>query len=255
MAKFDKDSTGGTILVVVLLSLICSIIVAGAAVALKPQQDEQKALDKQRNILSVAGLLQPNTNIKEVYAEHIEPRLVDLATGEYVESNGAFDAKASAKNPAESVAIKVEDDKAGIKVRSKFAEIYLVKGNDGKIKQYILPIYGTGLWSVLYGFVALEPDMNTIDGITYYEQGETAGLGGEIANPLWQAKFVGKKLFDEQDQIALHIGKNASNDRKYGVDALSGATLTSNGVQGSFSYWFGKNGFGPFIAKVKAGAQ
>ncbi|VEI46805.1 Na(+)-translocating NADH-quinone reductase subunit C [Actinobacillus equuli] len=85
MAKFNKDSVGGTLTVVVLLSLICSLIVAGAAVLLKPTQDIQKVLDKQKNILQAAGLMQPNTNVQETYAKFIEPKIVDLATGDYVE--------------------------------------------------------------------------------------------------------------------------------------------------------------------------
>ena len=106
---------------------------------------------------------------------------------------------------------------------------------------------------VMYGFVALQPDGNTINGITYYDQGETPGLGGEIANPLWQQRFVGKKLYDEQNQLAIRIGKGASADAAHGIDGLSGATMTTKGVQGSFEYWFSQNGFGPYLAKIKAG--
>lgn len=255
MSKFNKDSIGGTLLVVVLVSLICSVIVASAAVGLKSTQDEQKVLDKQKNILSVTGLLPEKAKgaeIKEIYAKNIEPKIVDLATGEYVEGINNFDAKAFAKDPAQSIAINTDDDKAGIKVRAKYAEVYLVKGQDGKVSQYVLPMYGNGLWSVMYGFVAVEPDFNTVKGITYYEQGETAGLGGEIANPNWQRHFVGKKLYGADEQVAIRIGKGASADQNHGIDGLSGATLTTNGVQGSFEYWFGKNGFGPYFAKLKA---
>ncbi|OOH86403.1 Na(+)-translocating NADH-quinone reductase subunit C [Pasteurellaceae bacterium 15-036681] len=254
MAKFNKDSVGGTLLVVVLVSFICSIIVAGAAVGLKSTQDEQKLLDKQKNILSVTGLLPEKAKgaeIKKIYADNIEPKVVDLATGEYVEVAN-FDAKAFAKDPAQNVLINAEDDKAGIKARAKYAEVYLVKDAEGKVSQLVLPMYGNGLWSVMYGFVAVEPDLNTVKGITYYEQGETAGLGGEIANPNWQRHFVGKKLYNDQDQLAIRIGKGASADKDHGIDGLSGATLTTNGVQGSFDYWFGKNGFGPYFAKLKA---
>lgn len=254
MAKFNKDSVGGTLLIVVLVSFICSIIVASAAVGLKSTQDEQKLLDKQKNILSVTGLLPAkakSAEIKKIYADNIEPKIVDLATGEYVDVAN-FDAKVFAKDPAQNVAINAEDDKAGIKVRAKYAEVYLVKDADGKITQLVLPMYGNGLWSVMYGFVAVEPDLNTVKGITYYEQGETAGLGGEIANPNWQKHFVGKKLYNEQDQVAIRIGKGASADKEHGIDGLSGATLTTKGVQGSFDYWFGKNGFGPYFAKLKA---
>ena len=142
---------------------------------------------------------------------------------------------------------------AGIQTRAKFAEVYLVKDEAGKTSQIVLPMYGNGLWSVMYGFVALQPDGNTINGITYYDQGETPGLGGEIANPLWQQRFVGKKLYDEQNQLAIRIGKGASANAAHGIDGLSGATMTTKGVQGSFEYWFSQNGFGPYLAKIKAG--
>ena len=179
---------------------------------------------------------------------------MDLATGDYVDDITNFDAKAAAKDPAQNVQIAQADDKANIKVRAKYAEIYLVKDETGKVSQAVLPMYGNGLWSIMYGFVAVQPDANTINGITYYEQGETAGLGGEIANPNWQKHFVGKKLFDEQGNVALTVGKGASANKEHGIDGLSGATLTSNGVDGSFKYWFGQNGFGPFLAKFKATA-
>ncbi|STZ75829.1 Na(+)-translocating NADH-quinone reductase subunit C [Bergeriella denitrificans] len=250
MAKFDKDSFSGTLIMVVAVSLVCSVIVAGAAVGLKPTQDEQKLLDKQRNILSVAGLLDPATDVKKVYAERIEPRVVDLATGDYVDAPD-FDAAAAAKDPAQSVQINPEDDFASLKVRAKYSDVYLVKDENGQIGQIILPMHGTGLWSVIYAFVAVQPDGNTLNGLTYYQQGETAGLGGEIANPLWQQKFVGKKLFDDEGKLAIHVGKGASADKEHGVDGLSGASLTTKGVHGSFQYWFGQNGFGPYLAKLK----
>ncbi len=253
MAKFDKDSFGGTLAVVVAVSLLCSVIVAGAAVGLKPAQNEKKLLDKQRNILGAAGLLSDGTDVPKVYAERVEPRIVDLATGEYVEGVKDFDARAAAKDPQQSVRIKPEEDLAGIQTRAKYAEVYLIKDESGKTGQIVLPMHGSGLWSVMYGFVAVKPDGNTVNGITYYEQGETAGLGGEIANPLWQKHFVGKKLYNEQGDVAIRIGKGASSDKEHGVDGLSGATMTTKGVQGSFHYWFSQNGFGPYLAKIKAG--
>ncbi|QEY24325.1 Na(+)-translocating NADH-quinone reductase subunit C [Neisseria animalis] len=255
MAKFNKDSFGGTLAVVIAVSLVCSVVVAGSAVGLKPIQNEQKARDKQSYILSVAGLLAAGTDIPKVYAERIEPRTVDLATGEYVEAPAGFDARAAAKKPEESININPEDDFAGLKTRAKLAEVYLVKDESGKVNQIVLPMHGNGLWSVMYGFVSVRPDGNTINGITYYEQGETPGLGGEIANPLWQQKFVGKKLYNEQGNVAIRVGKGAGTDTEHGVDGLSGATLTTKGVQGSFNYWFGENGYKPYLAKLKSGAE
>ena len=116
-------------------------------------------------------------------------------------------------------------------------------------------MHGNGLWSVMYGFVAIQPDGNTINGITYYDQGETPGLGGEIGNPLWQQKFVGKKLFDEQGKPALHVGKGASSDKEHGVDALSGASLTSKGVR-FVRLLVRRKRLYPYLNKLKsAGAQ
>ncbi|EIJ71890.1 MULTISPECIES: Na(+)-translocating NADH-quinone reductase subunit C [Pasteurellaceae] len=244
MAKFNKDSVFGTVTVVLLLSLVCSIIVAGSAVALKPAQEEQKQLDKQKNILNVAGLLKENGNIKEIYSKFIEPRFVDLDTGDYVDSAST-----------EVELIPADLDKAKIRSRSKTAEVYLVKNEQGKVEQIVLPIYGTGLWSVMYGFVSVAPDANTIKGITYYQHGETPGLGGEIENPNWQKLFVGKKLLDANNQPAIKIVKGQAPQDEHSIDGLSGATLTGNGVQGTFNYWFSDKGLGKYLEKLRAGAK
>lgn len=239
----NKDSVGGTLLVIILLSLACSIIVAGSAVLLKPTQIEQKELDKQKNILSVAGLLQPttkNSEIKTIYANNIEARLVDLNTGDFAPAQPGFDAAKAVKNPAESTALSAEDDVAGIRVRANFAEVYLVKNDAGQVTQVVLPFYGKGLWSMMYGFMSVQPDGNTVNGITYYDQGETPGLGGEIENPKWQAQFPGKKLYTADNQVGLYVGKGASANAEHGIDAISGSTLTSNGVNNSFKFWLGQ---------------
>lgn len=254
--KFDKDSFSGTLIVVTAVSLICSIIVAGAVVGLKPIQTVKKTQDKQKYILSVAGLLKDNTDIQKTFTDRIEMRVVDLATGNYVkEAPSNFSSRIAVKDPAQSIQIKPEDDLADIKTRAKLTEVYLVKDDAGKINQIVLPMHGNGLWSVMYGFVAIQPDGNTINGITYYDQGETPGLGGEIGNPLWQQKFVGKKLYNQQGKLSIHVGKGAGSDKEHGIDGLSGASLTTKGVQGSFDYWFGQNGYIPYLTKLKAGAQ
>lgn len=103
-------------------------------------------------------------------------------------------------------------------------------------------------------FVAVEMDGNTVAGITYYEQGETHGLGGEVENPRWRQQFVGKQLFDENHRPALRVYKGGAPEGSiHGVDGLSGATLTANGVQHTFDFWLGDMGFGPFLAKVRDG--
>ncbi|MCG7499491.1 Na(+)-translocating NADH-quinone reductase subunit C [Vibrio sp. Of7-15] len=251
----NNDSIKKTLTVVVALSLVCSVVVSVAAVALRPLQQDNAVLDKQKNIVAVAGFEAQSANdIRELYKANIEPRLVDLDTGDFVDGDAAaFDQRKAAKDPAQSIKLTAEQDKAKILRRSNTGLIYLVKDGDA-ISRIILPVHGNGLWSMMYAFVAIETDGNTIAGITYYEQGETPGLGGEVENPTWRNQFVGKKLFDANNLPAIKIVKGgAPEGTEHGIDGLSGATLTGNGVQHTFDFWLGDMGFGPFLAKVRAG--
>lgn len=254
----SNDSIGKTLLVVLVLCLICSIVVAGSAVGLKPLQQEQRALDKQRNILAVAGLMQAGMSASEVssiYKSRITPRLLDLKTGELLDTDPAnFNQSQALKDPQQSIALDASQDPAGIKRRSNVVEIYLVRDAQQKVNEVVLPIYGNGLWSMMYAFVALETDGRTVKGITYYDQGETPGLGGEVENPNWRAQFVGKKVLDDNGMPALKLVKGGARaGDEYAVDGLSGATLTANGVQHSFDFWMGEMGFGPFLKHVREG--
>ncbi|WP_127956988.1 Na(+)-translocating NADH-quinone reductase subunit C [Serratia microhaemolytica] len=260
MANESKnDSIGKTLLVVLLVCLVCSIVVAGSAVGLKSKQEEQRLLDKQSNILDVAGLLQrgmPSREIKATFADRIESRLLDLDSGEFVAGTGAaFNLTAALRSNEHSRALTSEQDLAGIRRRSNQVEIYLVRDSSGAVDKIILPIYGTGLWSMLHGFIALDADGNTVRGLSFYDHGETPGLGGEIQNPNWRAQWVGKQLFDQNGVPAIQIVKGgARRDDIHGVDGLSGATLTAKGVQNTFNFWLGELGFGPFLQKVRQGA-
>lgn len=250
---FNKDSTMGTVSVVAGLCLVCSIVVSVAAVGLRPAQQANKALDKQTNILSVAGL--DVRNVAKTYGEKIEARLVDLASGEFVDGDAdSFDMLAAAKDPARNMPIPVAEDKAGLRRVAKLMPVYLAKNEQGQVESLILPIYGQGLWSTMYAFLAVAPDGQTVKGITYYDQGETPGLGGEVENPAWRGLFAGKKLFDADGKLALRVIKgHAPQGSEHEIDGLSGATLTSNGVQHTFDFWMGAKGYGPFLAKLRAG--
>ncbi|WCE29072.1 Na(+)-translocating NADH-quinone reductase subunit C [Vibrio sp. SCSIO 43137] len=250
----NNDSIKKTLFVVIALSLVCSVVVSAAAVFLRDKQQANALLDKQSNIVAVAGLADKEGSIPELYAEYIEPRLVDFKTGDFVDADAAaYDQRKAAKEPSTSIKLAADDDKAKILRRANEGLVYLVKEGD-KVSKVILPVHGNGLWSMMYAFVAVETDGNTVAGITYYEQGETPGLGGEIENPRWRAQFVGKKLFDTNNKPAIKIVKGgAPEGSEHGVDGLSGATLTANGVQNTFDFWLGDKGFGPFLAKVRDG--
>lgn len=146
---------------------------------LKPRQQEQRALDKQRNILAVAGLMQEGMStddVAELFAERISARLVDLKTGQLLDKDPTkFNQALALKDPEMSLTLEASQDPAGIKRRSNLAEIYLVHDEQKRVQEVVLPIYGNGLWSMMYAFVALDTDGRTVKGITYYDQWRNAG--------------------------------------------------------------------------------
>ncbi len=250
-----NDSIGKTLGVAVGLCLLCSLIVSGAAVVLKPEQQANKLADVQKSILLASGLVKSGekVDIAALFAEKVESKLVDLESGEFVSGVDAinFNQRAAAKDPKQNIKIAKDVDLGNIKQRSKLAKVYLIKENQ-ELKSIVLPVHGKGLFSTLYGFIALNADTTTISGLKFYEHGETPGLGGEIENPLWIAKWEGKNALssDFKPNVSLvKTGAKASNE----VDALSGASYTSNGVENLLNYWLGDNGFGPFLAKVRGG--
>ena len=252
-----RETVGKTFLVATLLCLVCSFLVSSAAVYLRPTQAVNKALDKKRNIVMAAGLEAEGKSIDELFAQ-IEPKVVDLATGEYVEMDdpAAYDQRRAAKDPAQSVAVAADIDRASIKRRAKYASVYLVRKGD-QVKKLILPVHGLGLWSTLYGFIALDArDLNTIKGLVYYEHAETPGLGGEVDNPAWKALWNGKKVFDEKGEVRIEVIKGKVDPSRpgsqYQVDGISGATITARGVKEMLRYWLDEEGFGPFLARLKA---
>lgn len=250
----SKDSKIYTIVVTLVLCLVGSVLVSAAAVGLRPKQQTNKVLDKQVNILKVAGLFQPGMDVAAAF-QRIEPRVIDYTTGEYVgDINPAtYDQYRAAKEPATRVALSKDEDIASISARAKYGLVYLVKADDGSVKNYILPVHGYGLWSTMYGFLALEADGNTVSGINFYQHAETPGLGGEVDNPGWKAKWPGKKVYDEDGAVALGLVKGGSDGNPHGVDALAGATLTGNGVSNLIRYWLSEAGYKAYLDKQTQG--
>lgn len=257
----QKESITRTLTVALLVCLVCSVFVAGAAVSLRPVQTENRLLDKQRSILSIAGLgdsSMSGAQVKQMFEERIEARLVDLETGKYSDEHDpvTFDPLASSKNPAMSKALPGKDDIASIKRRERYSTVYVVEEN-GQLDTLIVPVRGYGLWSTMHGFVAVKGDLNTVAGFGFYEHGETPGLGGEIDNPNWRKLWLDKELFDSDNTVALRVIKGnvdqQSPTANHQVDGLAGATLTSNGVTHLVQFWLGENGFGSFIEHLRAG--
>lgn len=248
----------GRILTVALgLCLVCSVVVSTAAVVLKPAQQANKTLDMKRNILMAAGLLDPALSVEEQF-EQVETRLVSLDEGRFVEGvdPASFDQREAAKDPAQSRAIPGDADPAKLVRREDQALVYLVRDQQGGLDKIILPIRGYGLWSTLHGFMALESDGNTVAGLGFYEHAETPGLGGEVDNPNWKAIWPGKQVY-QGEQVAIQVLKAAvpagSPDAQWQVDGLSGATLTTKGVDNLVRYWMGDQGFKPLLENLRRG--
>ena len=256
----SQPSVGYTIGFAAALCLGCGVFVAGSAVALKEKQDANKRLDKQKKVLAVAGLIEEGASptpdeVKQLFDTRIVAKAVDMGAGVYADSVdlASFDQRKASKDPATSEV--APENGAKVARVPHHAVIYQVM-DAGSVEQIILPIEGKGLWSTLYGFVSVGTDMNTVKGLTFYEHAETPGLGGEVDNPKWKAGWPGRKIYDTEGKVALKVIKGAAGpaaDAPYAVDGLSGATLTANGVSNTLEFWFGDDGFGPFIENVKSG--
>jgi Na+-transporting NADH:ubiquinone oxidoreductase subunit C len=258
------DSTRYTFFFAAAVCVACALLVSVAAVGLREKQEVNARLYRQKNVLLAAGLVQPeeapsDRELLAIFDRNIRVRLVDLKTGELLpegkidEKN--YDQRRARNDPQMSRPAPPND--AQIQRLPNYAAVYLVKGRNEAIEQVVLPVEGVGMWGTCYGFIALDRDGNTVRGLTFYDQKETPGLGGEISNPKWQATWHGRKVFDAQWQPRLTVVKGHGGPPErdpHRVDALSGATITSNGVARLMAFWFSNEGFGPYLKRFRAGA-
>jgi Na+-transporting NADH:ubiquinone oxidoreductase subunit C len=242
---------------VLVLAFVCSALVAGAAVGLRPLQEANQVLDRKKNILYAAGLFDEGKNIEQMFAP-IETRIVELATGKFVPEEtirpDSYKQLKAALSDETGRQLTSEEDIARLRRLERYSLVYLVKEGD-RIKQIILPVRGKGLWSTMYAYVALDGDLTTIRGVSFYEHGETPGLGGEIENRRWQKEWQGKEVYNDRGEMDLKFvkGKAATEEpaMSHQIDGLSGATLTTKGVNNLMEFWFGDHGFKPFFAQLK----
>ena len=251
----NNDTIKKTLIVAISLCLVCSALISFSAVELRDLQEANKTLDKQSKILSAAGLLKEGSSISELF-ESIEPRIVNLETGEYDSAINLDDYEESAfsRDPNTSIELSPSQDIALLKRRENFQTVYLHYESQA-LNAIILPVRGYGLWGTMKGYLALEPDFKTIIGLEFFDHKETPGLGGEIDNPKWKAIWKGKEVFSESGDILISVIKGSvdksSEQAKYQVDGLSGATITSNGVTNLLSFWLGDMGYGPLIDQLQ----
>ncbi|MDP2284327.1 MAG: Na(+)-translocating NADH-quinone reductase subunit C [Pseudohongiella sp.] len=254
----NVNSVANTLKIALILCAICSVVISGAAVILKPMQTANQILDRNKNILIAAGMFDPAVNTNSDVASmftRFNARIVDLDNGTFLSDEDAqrlgldpltYNETAARNDPVLSDALTGEDDLAKIRRRVKYATVYTIDNADGSFESVVLPVSGYGLWGIMYGYLALEGDGNTVQGIGFYDHKETPGLGGEISNPRWQAQWPGKQIYGDNSEVTFAVVKGGGPGESQ-VDALSGATLTSRGVENMIAFWLGERGFGRFL--------
>ena len=249
-----NDNLTKTLVFAFLLALTASVVVSVAAVTLRPYQ--QANLEKERKARMaeiVSALPQISGFLDETGVDALEVRIINLSTGEFEPDidPANYDQRQAARDPERSTELPPEADIAGLKRRADYAPVYLLR-RDRRLQLVVLPVRGVGYQSMLYAYLALQADGNTIAGLTFYEQGDTPGFGARVEDPAWQALWPGKKIADEDGTIRISVLRGEATG-PFEVDGISGATHTSNGVANMLRFWMGSEGFGPFLAKLRAG--
>jgi Na+-transporting NADH:ubiquinone oxidoreductase subunit C len=206
------------------ICVACSVLLSAAASTLKAKQDYNVELDRKMNVLKAFGVATRDANgkaisgaeVERIFRENIKEVILDGATGQPLE--GVTSADVSAKELADRVKLP----------------LYTFEEN-GQVVKYAFPVSGKGLWSTIYGYLALNQDLATIAGVTFYKHGETPGLGGEVEKDWFQENFKGKRVFGEGRPIPFEVVKGSVADKypqgnDHAVDGISGATITGKGV-------------------------
>lgn len=223
----DRNSNGYTFGFALVLVVVVGSVLAIAALSLKAPQQENIKKEKMKNILAAIQVDATLDNAEDLFQQYVQERLVINAKGD--ETNTA----SGAVNPTDKTdAFNVDvlkEYKSGKDVSERSYPLFVCE-KDGK-KYYVIPLVGKGLWGPIWGFVSLESDYNTIYGASFDHKGETPGLGAEISTDEFQAQFEGKEILDNGSFVSVRVLKAGSaGEPEHKVDAISGGTITSVGV-------------------------
>jgi len=224
----------------VALTVVCGSLLAIAAEGLKDRQQANIALEQKSNILATVMELQEDDNIEQLYAKKVRAFVIDF------EGN-----KLEELNPA-AINVGAEYKKAP---KDRLLPVYEFRSEtDPNVVEFVvLPVFGYGLWNNIWGFVALESDLNTLKGVKFQHTGETPGLGARITEAEVQARYVGKTIFEGQEILSIEMMKGEGNDysnETHKVDGMSGATLTAKGVNNMLLDYF--QCYKNYLSKLKS---
>lgn len=222
-----RQSNGYIIGFAALMTVVLGGLLALAATALKPAQQEAVKLDTRSKILSAVMDLEEGADVNAIWEERIDSKIVNI-DGDVVERNEKGEAIT-----AERIDVGREYKKPA---EERLFPVFMYKPSaDAEVENYILPVYGNGLWDRIWGFVALEKDLVTVKGIRFDHKGETPGLGARITDAEVQDRYINKKIYNDIGElVAIEMVKGEAGDpsiyNDYQVDGLSGATMTAIGV-------------------------
>jgi Na+-transporting NADH:ubiquinone oxidoreductase subunit C len=249
-----NESLTKTLMVAFMLAIVCAIIVSVTAVTLRPLQEANLDLRRQERMQEMVASLPGIAELLGTDSDGVlEIHIVDIDNAKFstdIEPEN-YNQREAATNPEFSITLNPDEDIAGLSRRANYAPIYMLRHKDD-LALIILPVHGMGYQSTLYGYLALKGDLKTIAGLTFYEQGETPGLGNRIEEAEWEALWAGKEIADANGEILIEVVRGQASG-PYQVDGISGATRTGNGVTNLLRFWLGENGFGPFLDKLKTG--
>jgi len=215
----DTNKSKNPFVFAFILTLTVSTLLSLTATLLKDKIENNIEVDKQKNIIKSAGF-----DIDDMNSEQIVDSYKSLIEEVVIDSKGE-----EREDLSRNDLLEIEDKaKGSVDYFYNNEPYYLVYKSNNAI---IIPISGKGLWSTLYGYFALDVDLETVKGITFYKHGETPGLGAEVEKSWFQNDFKGKKIFNQKGElVSIKVYKSSSGDDIHGVDGISGATVTSNGV-------------------------
>jgi Na+-transporting NADH:ubiquinone oxidoreductase subunit C len=257
----EREPVGRTLAVAAAVALFCSLLVSTTVYWLRPIQLAYRSLEHNRAVLVAAGLI----GLEDVLADRdlvdrflaLDARIVELDAGAYADTDAVtaagFDYRSAIDDPRATREIGHEQDVAGLGKRPRRMPVYvLLQGSS--VERIVLPVYGRGMWSTIHGFICLGPDLTSIAGVRFYEHGETPGIGDRIQNPAWTAQWIGKRAYADDGTLVLRIGADfGSVAAPARIDAITGATVTVTAVERLVRYWLGVDGYGPFLASLRAG--
>ena len=210
------ESVGRTMTIAVCVALVCSAMVTIAVQQLRPVQAAYAAIERNRAIVLASGLADTTASdgaIVDAYLE-LDIRVMDRDTGTVSDE---FDPRT------------FDHWNTSTENASRFVPIYIRPEGD-RIALLVLPVDGDGMWSRIHGYLALEPDLNTIARLVIHEHGETPGIGDRIQDPEWLATWQGRRLRDDEGELRIDVSGDASQPTAYRVDTITGATVTSRAV-------------------------